>query len=267
MPETTQRKPRRRDWARAFRALKVVSNDPKQTDRVIEIIGALAGPSFERDYRRFITLPEGRALLAERPSLFDTLSDRDALQRMPADSFARAYLSFTEASAITPEELAEADDQAKGYFPPVEEEVDPDAEFLGLRIRDMHDLWHVLTGYGTDEAGEAANLSFTLSQLPNMGMAFLVFVAAWLGPKSLDFWWQRYLIAAYRRGRATTAWLPAVHYEELLPLPLPEVRRRLGIVPAASFHPQGIAVFKVEEGTPGTISWRTSGGDAAAVGG
>ena len=36
-------------------------------------------------------------------------------------------------------------------------------------MRDMHDLWHVLTGYGMDEAGEAANLAFSLGAGPESG--------------------------------------------------------------------------------------------------
>jgi hypothetical protein len=30
--------------------------------------------------------------------------------------------------------------------------------WLFERLDTLHDLWHVLTGYGLDEAGEAANL-------------------------------------------------------------------------------------------------------------
>ena len=40
--------PRKRDWARAWTALRVLIADSERTDQVFEIIEALAGSSFER---------------------------------------------------------------------------------------------------------------------------------------------------------------------------------------------------------------------------
>ncbi len=49
----------------------------------------------------------------------------------------------------------------------------------------------------------------------------------------------RYLVRARRRGRA--ARIPrATPWEELLPLPIDEVRRRMAIPSAADAHPEGI---------------------------
>jgi ubiquinone biosynthesis protein COQ4 len=107
----------------------------------------------------------------------------------------------------------------------------------------MHDLWHVLTGYGRDLAGEAANLSFSYAQTRNRGIGVIVIAAAVLGPWRLDFNWPRYLWRAWRRGRRTLP-LAMVAYEELLPLPLDEVRRRLRIDPSELAHPGGLIVFQ-----------------------
>ena len=40
----------------------------------------------------------------------------------------------------------------------------------------MHDLWHVVTGYGRDELGEACLLAFTYAQNKNRGVGFIAFV-------------------------------------------------------------------------------------------
>jgi ubiquinone biosynthesis protein COQ4 len=120
-------------------------------------------------------------------------------------------------------------------------------------VRDMHDLWHVLTGYGMDEAGEAANLAFTLGQIPSLGIALIVLAAAVTGPKNLTFAWQRYLLRAWQRGRRTAP-LTAVHYESLLARPLDEVRERLHIEPAGAAHPGGILV-----GHHPLSDWRVAG--------
>ena len=40
---------------------------------------------------------------------------------------------------------------------------------FGKRMRDQHDLWHVLTGYGRDTFGEDFLLAFTYAQTKNLG--------------------------------------------------------------------------------------------------
>jgi ubiquinone biosynthesis protein COQ4 len=237
---STAPSPRRRDWPRAWRALRNLIADPERTDQVFEIIGALSGNAFDRAFERFAATREGRRLLAERPSLLATLSDRAALHAMPAGSFGRAYAEFMEAGALEAGGLVEADAMASERFADQQPE-DPDSRYFDDRLRDMHDLWHVLTGYGRDEAGEAANLAFTLGQVWNLGIAAIVAAGAIVGPKDLAFTWPRYLYRAWQRGRHA-ALLSAAPYEELLQLPLDQVRRRLDIEPARQTHPNGIVV-------------------------
>lgn len=231
---------RPREWRRAWRALRNLIADPERTDQVFEIISALSGDAFDRAYARFRAHADGQRLLQTRPQLLETLADRAALRALPDGSFGRAYARFMDAAQLEPGGLVEADEQAAQRLPP-RAPVDPDIEYFDARLRDMHDLWHVLTGYGRDEAGEAANLAFTYAQVPNLGIGLIVIAAALLGPPSVRLTWPRYLRRAYRRGRAA-AFLPAAPYEELLPLPLAEVRRRLNIVPAQVAHPDGVLV-------------------------
>ena len=248
--------PRRMEWSRAWTALKVLIADAERTDQVFEIIDALSGSSFERGFATFLAHPESARLLNERPSLLATLSDRAALEQMPAGSFGRAYADFMRAGNLTADGLVAADQEAERNSNRPPEEVDPDLRFFGERNRDMHDLWHVLTGYGRDEAGEAANLAFTQAQLPSPGIALIVLAAAVLGPKDLTLSWPRYLYAAWRRGKRTSL-LTAAAYEELLPLPLEEVRRRLGLPTASEAHPGGILVAsRIGEGRD--ASWSTT---------
>lgn len=241
------------DWPRAWKALRLLIADSQRTDQVFEITEALAGKSFEKAFERFCRHPDGRQLLTERPSLLETLSDRAALRALPSGSFGRAYLEFMESGNLTADGLVEADATAARRNETVAP-VDPDREFFGNRLRDMHDLWHVLTGYGMDEAGEAANLAFTLGQIPTLGIAFIVATAAVIGPKDATLFWQRYLYRAWRRGRRA-AQLSVVPYERLLSQPLQEVRRRLMIEPLDDVHPQGIiAGNRVDE----SGRWETS---------
>jgi len=223
---------------KAWRALRGLIADPERTDLVFEIIDALAGRAFERAFEKFRAHPDGQRLLAERPSLLETLSNRAALADLPEGSFGRAYARFMESGNLEADGLLAAEQAA------IHEEaqpVDADRQFFGNRLRDMHDLWHVLTGYGRDEAGEAANLAFTVGQVPSRGVKLMVFTAAVIGPIRIDFAWQRYLFRAWRRGRRA-AMLSVVPYEQLLALPLSEARARLNIEAPEVAHPMGVVV-------------------------
>jgi ubiquinone biosynthesis protein COQ4 len=237
MPALTRRR-RPVQWRRAWTALRRLIAHPEETEQVFELIVAIEGRSGDRLYHRFLKHPDGRRLLAERPSLLATLSDLDALAAMPADSFGRAYAEFMASERLTADGLVAA---SRAPAESRDDDADPERRWFGDRMRDMHDLWHVLTGYGRDEAGEVANLAFTLGQTRNRGVLMMVLAAALIGPKGEWLGWQRYLYRAWRRGRRA-AWLPVVRFEDLLPRPLEIVRGALAIQPALAAHPQGIVV-------------------------
>jgi ubiquinone biosynthesis protein COQ4 len=228
-------------WRRAWRAMQMLIQNPDRTELAFETIAALSGHDWERLFQRFAADPDGRSLLAERPSLLVTLSDREALRALPEGSFGRTYAEFMDAAQLTPEGLVEAemDSMAAAEV----ENLDPLRAYLSDRTRDIHDLWHVLTGYGRDEAGEAANLAFSYAQLGLHGMALIVFGIVLSGAPdgSTRPQWLRYMAQAWRRGRQT-AWLPPVHYEDLLALPLDEVRRILKIPSPRAAHGRDVIV-------------------------
>lgn len=234
---------RKIEWARARRALGVLIADPERTDQVFEIVRALSGRADVRVLKRLLRNPAAFGLLAERPDLLAALSDRTALARLPEGSLGRAYLTFMETAQLSADGLVDASMQGESD---ARDGYSVEAAWFFDRLRDMHDVWHVLTGYGRDEAGEAANLAFTFGQIRNPGIGLIVLAAAVLGPTSARFEWQRYLFRAWRRGR-TAAWLPALRYEELLALPLAEVRARLGIAPPEIAHPAGVIVANRDE--------------------
>lgn len=236
MPE-----PPKVEWRRGWRAMRALIADPDRTELAFEVVAALSGMDFERYFQRFADDRDGRAMLAEQPSLLATLSDLPRLCALPLGTFGRTYADFMIAGEITAVGLVEAENVslAAQHI----ELLDPHRQWFSERIRDIHDLWHVLTGYGRDEAGESANLAFTFGQLRLRGIALILFGIA-LQPSPHPAGrraWYRYLYRAWRRGREAT-WLPLARYEDLLPRPLEEVRRTLGIAPATTVHPEGVLV-------------------------
>lgn len=213
----------------AWDAIRKLMVDPDDTVQVFRVIRALSGNSEERSFQRFLASENGKGILDERRSIVDALSNRDYLLSLPEGSLGRVYADFTAREKISPDGLVDASDA-------VEREGDepcPDRMLFGSRLRDTHDLYHVVTGYGRDLFGEAALLAFTYRQIRNRGIGFILLVA--YARARGEFVQERVLIRdGYQRAKKAE-WLPGADWETLLERPLDEVRRTLGVVPIESY--------------------------------
>ncbi|MBM4266107.1 MAG: hypothetical protein FJ144_05745 [Deltaproteobacteria bacterium] len=207
----------------ALRAIRALIQDPDDTRKVFEVIDALSGSALERAFRRFRGTETGRRLLEERPDLLAVLSDRERLLAMRVGTLGRAYGEFVHREQLSADGLVEASMTAEELDPTIPEE----RFWFGERLRDMHDLWHVVTGYNRDLIGEAALLSFTYAQVRNRGVGLIV-LAAYLQANGEIRWARKVMRDAYRRGNRA-AWFAGQDWEALLERPLAEVRRDLGV--------------------------------------
>jgi len=215
----------------AWRAIRALLRDPDDTKRVFDVIDALSGRSGERLFERFRATPSGARILAERRDLLASLRDRERLLALPPGSLGRRYAEFMGREQISADGLVEASQEGgRGPDPALPAE----RRLVGARMRDQHDLWHVVTGYGRDLVGEAAVLAFTYAQTRNRGIGLIVAVAYWRGGSAAP-WFRPFLREAYRRGKRA-AWLPAADWEALLPRPLEEVRAELGLGEPPSYE-------------------------------
>jgi ubiquinone biosynthesis protein COQ4 len=215
----------------AARAIRALIRDPDDTARVFDVIDALSGKSGERQFLRLKGSPEGARLLAERPSLLAVLSDREYLMGLPTGTLGRTYGEFMSREQLSADGLVQASIDGGSAPDP---ELPDERRWFGERLRDMHDLWHVTTGYGRDLLGEAALLAFSYAQLRNRGIGLIVAVAWW---KSGDRHTRRVIREAYRRGKRS-AWLPGQAWEAHLERPLDELRRELRTGEPVSYQPQ-----------------------------
>lgn len=225
----TERQGRRPRLFLALRSLRQLIADPNDTPRVFEIIRALGGPSLRRGLRRFRATAVGRRVLRGKRDLIEALRDRDALSALPAGSLGRRYRDFVASEEISADGLAEASATDQVRFD------DADLKRYAERMRDQHDLWHVVADYGRDPFGEACLLAFTYAQTRNRGLGLIVLAGVWrlgrtLGPRSWRALWE-----GYRHGRHAS-WLPMQDWEALLPLPLDEVRRLLAVPPPTAYQ-------------------------------
>ena len=210
----------------AAAALRRLIANPENTHEVFVVIRALSGPALQNAYVRFCQTEVGRKVLHEDIDLLDTLTDRDSLAALPANTLGRHYLNFVSSENLSADGLVQASEE--GDLKTLEGGI---ARF-GMRQRDMHDLWHALTQYGRDELGEACLLAFTYAQTKNRGVGVICLagcakLAKHYGPGVFKAAWK-----AYRDGKRAS-WLPAQDWENMLKLPIDEVRQSLNIrVPA-----------------------------------
>ena len=206
---------------RAMQAARTLFANPDDLPQVFTIVESFSGTTLERIARRFQADETGRRLLATRPDIVSKLEDRAALARLPEGSFGRAYLDFVEREKISAEGIRAAADKGMQQTLPAH------LDYVSARMRDTHDLWHVVTGYSGDVLGETALLAFVFAQTHNPGVALIIALGLLKTATTPNGAAARETILdGFRRGRRTR-WLPAVAWEELLALPLSEVRARL----------------------------------------
>jgi|TARA_X000000950_G_scaffold207366_1_gene249390 ubiquinone biosynthesis protein COQ4 len=92
----------------------------------------------------------------------------------------------------------------------------------------MHDLWHVVTGYGRDELGVACLRAFTYAQNKNRGVGFIAFVGCFKLFANYRFNALKALLQGYRIGKSA-AWLPGQDWESSLANELNDVQALLNI--------------------------------------
>jgi ubiquinone biosynthesis protein COQ4 len=216
----------------AWHAIRALVANPDDTSQAFRVIGALSGNSGERLLRRFRRSPQGRALLRRKPRLGEVLSDVRRLQALPQGSLGRALGDFFAGEQIDSAGLAAASRDAYGERAPAE--TSDDLLWLMERLRDQHDLMHVLTGYGRDLRGEAAVLAFTSMQSRNPGVAFIPLYALWRAGVRSEL--GRLVRQGFRRGRRAR-WLLDVDWEAELETPLDTLRERLRLGEPPRYEP------------------------------
>ena len=223
-------KPQRIQPLAAIRAFRKLIRDKEDTAQVFEIMKALSGRSQARGYGRMLRTMEGGRQAFLRDELAHKLDDPVWLGRFPEGTVGAAYRGFRERMGFTADGLAEVEREVVPFI-----DAPHPIVWYSRRLRDIHDIWHVLTGYGTDALGEACVVSFSYGQTRNLGFAFIGWGAAREIQREVrSIPARRAVWQAWRNGKAAR-WLPGLDYEALFEQPLEDVRRRLNIAPATVY--------------------------------
>jgi ubiquinone biosynthesis protein COQ4 len=144
----------------------------------------------------------------------------EALRKLPEGSLGRVYADHMISHGLDPE-----------FYRKMEPE-NP-ALYIALRLRQTHDLWHVLTGFSTSVIDEQGLQAFYLSQT-QVGLSVVLLASAFLhflkkGPGHVKQLFER-LMEGYAMGKKAK-YLLGIPLEEKWEMNLNELRRELGIIP------------------------------------
>jgi ubiquinone biosynthesis protein COQ4 len=163
--------------------------NPDDTESALKAAVLLNAGRLPHLVAAFEAQAEGRELLRTRPAIDCEHVDLEALAKLPEGTLGRAYSEFLRSRNLTPEVFA------------VPREIrNEDARYMAQRVRQTHDLWHVVTGYDTHVLGEIELQAFAYAQL---GTPFSLLIALFgashanlLSPRVASRVW-----AAYWHGR------------------------------------------------------------------
>jgi len=220
----------RRDWRTAFDAIRKLLANGDDTTQVFRIMRALNVGNAPMNYARFIATDEGGRMAYERVELAKVFSQPGYAKQFAPGTVGAAYGHFLESTGYSADGLAEVSKINR------EEDMLHPYAWFGRRVRDTHDIWHVLTGYKADESlGEAALVAFSYAQVGGLGWAFIGGAAAL---KSLrvtgNTLFAKAVWEGYKRGKKAQ-WLSAEDYETLLHEPIDQARARLGLTEPVAY--------------------------------
>ncbi|MEO1013879.1 MAG: Coq4 family protein [Pseudomonadota bacterium] len=243
---------------------KLIANK-EDTRQVFEVIYALDGGRSRETFERWVKSPYGEKVVSQPIKLEADLADRERLRELPEGSVGRAYLDFMERENLTPEGvLGAAEEIGADYTSPTQFE-----EYRRMTIHQevIHDLWHVLTGYGRDALGELCVLSFSHAQLGSPGVRMIVSVGAMVAGLERP---RQPIGKAVREARARgkrADWLLNEDIEALFREPLNAARARLNLGAPTVYDaiPDEVKATLLKPKVKKTQSERENAGAAAAA--
>lgn len=215
---------------RLLRAFATLVRDPDRLDVVFALADATFSPAEEAAaLARMEPVVRERAGALGRPIAIDL----GALRRLAEGTFGRAVADFFDRQGLDPAGLYHSDaGEARSDF-----------DRFRVHMERTHDLWHTVTGFATDPAGELGLQAFSLAQigpqlsnlLLSAGLLNTLFYQPADGVRRMEA-----ITAGWRMGRAARPFF-GVDWAAMWTWPLEQVREHLGISAAAVREVQAAA--------------------------
>lgn len=218
----------RYNFPKAWRHFRELVKDKENTAEVFPIFEALPWRGTYDAARAFLSTERGQAIYSAEPCLVSIFDDHAALRKLPAGSVAQAYCDFMEREGLSAQGLV---DELNTYRRP-DQIFDDQVDWYYRRMRDTHDLMHILSGYGRDALGEQCVLAFTYGQQPALAHLFLGYAGALEMRRRLTV--KVPIFRAVREAQKMGSSIPRIIEKpimDLLAMPLAVARQTLGIKP------------------------------------
>ena len=202
----------------ALRALAVLAKEKEHGIAAPVLNVSLDAEVFSRIAAKLSQTDDGQELLGARPNLQAGVLDLEALYALPEGTLGNALARYYVDNGIKPFESP---------YP-----VRNDVDYLAKRYREVHDVVHVITGYGTDPVSELELQAFVFANAGLRQCLMIIAFAALLRPDGLPPVWKYAdkLRAAYRRGRQCKDIVGPL-YENYWGATVEEVRQQLELAP------------------------------------
>lgn len=146
---------------RMLRGFWLLSQDPNRLEQVFEIGDQGENQKIFQEVFAFVTKePQGARAFREMPRIGDI--DLQELAKLPEGTLGRVFADHMISNGLDPKAI------------PVPHIEPGDLRYVKAHLRETHDVWHVVTGFNTDVAGEIGLQAFYLAQLPSRLSAVLI---------------------------------------------------------------------------------------------
>ncbi len=246
-----------------IRPLKVLHHfgklvdDKEDTEQVFHIIEATKGRRSHAQARDFITSEAGQRFLRDGVDIPAMLDDHARWADCGPNTVAAHYIAFMKREGLSAAGLVA---ESHRWAPPESLPKDQTQWYFD-RLRDTHDLFHVLTGYGRDALGEVSLLGFSYQQSHNTGILFIAYAGARQIKKVSGT--KAPIFAAIKEGRRLGRAAAKIAHQDIAALmreDIGEARKRLNIGKPEVYR-QCLAILHAE----GTLSEDISLGGAQAA--
>jgi len=149
---------------RMVRSFWRLSQDPNRLGEVFAIADGGSKTEILAETAAFVSRdPQGARALREGTRVGSI--DLVALKKLPEGTLGRVFADHMLANNLDPRAI------------PVPSHPPGDVRYVKTHLRETHDIWHVVTGFHTDVAGEIGLQAFYLAQLPSRLSAVLIAMA------------------------------------------------------------------------------------------
>jgi ubiquinone biosynthesis protein Coq4 len=204
-------------YARTALRMARALRDPDRLQDILELAAVLAPPSaMTRLVERLMRHDAAARAFVERPRV--GLVALASLRALPEGTLGRVFADHLVENGLDPDALPSL-------------EAHTDEEYVRAHMLESHDVWHVLTGFRTDVAGELGLQAFSLAQV---GSPFaLGILAGGLANTLLYAFSER----DARMGAIVRGWLLGrrarllfgASWRQMWEWPLEDVRQRFGL--------------------------------------